>query len=1601
MLIKHDDDDDDDNDDDSVKINNWKLFVLQRITFFLVMADEESLELDMEVEESFEVCMQDEEVVEGNVCVSEQPRPGPSSAPRTGPLFGTSQPHSCILCDVETNEHLQTLTVRGIPAFVADCRATMKDNIAEHVAAAEDTGHSVHSSCREVLRYKAKKAEKSVTESKPSAGIVTRSMTGSFSFKDQCFYCAETTDSCKSKDIRRVMMGKELDTAVRFMIAKRNNDDWAVQVLGRLQSIHDLFASDAVYHANCRARFAQGLPHTPHKIKRGRPVKEEEMYAFDKLCQKLEADGDNELHTLQELHQLMCQIGEVDESVYSKDYVRFLLKKRYGNHLYFASRTGRADVVGFSNFCELLIHNKYFSEKSEGDGTEAERLVKKAADLILADIREHDFEKEFYPNADYIQQNGSKFLPPLMKLFVERLIQTPLKQGALGQALVQAAKPRGCLMPLLFGAAVDVDKLGNRQLHDKLSRMGFSLSYDEVQRFKQSVLQRFPCYSDDETMQDTSKQFTQYVADNFDHNIKTLDGKGTFHGMGIISATVRPQGTTGIVSQRVRRIAKLLKADDAVQQKCAATLSFHGKGCIGLQEVKFNPMKSLLRPIVLPVVMNVSDLWHSAGMFSSSLRPRPNWSGCMQTVCEGTHPGPSAVEMLSLIDLKPSDDDCVYSTLVFISQQAQAHGVTTPCVTFDQPLFIKAVDIAKKANLSIVVRLGGFHTLMNFLGSIGHIMKGSGLEEVLGTIFGGNTLEHLLSGKAYARAVRGHFLVHSALISILLEFLKSPLQTDSEDDTAPPPLALDDTVRRDFAGCLSLDIAADLESLCDTTLESKIDVNDELLVSNSLKFAVQQVSKLKLLLSERRRTARLWILYMRSVDLVKTFLLAERTGNWHLHLDTVSRMLPLFAASGHRNYAKSARLYVQEMQELENAYPWLYMQFTAGLHSIRRSDRVWAGLSCDLVIEQTMMRAGKSTGGLTRGRGMHEAVRTTWLSTLTDCASIHAALSHVTGTDHSEREHEEVGVSRMKRDYDDWMHVRSYLSLHSPFRFADTDRLVNLASGMCSQSGDGINCDTAEKVGLKILSEWDDKLYGTVKVCKADKVKTMAELSSCVSVGSEKISLDPTSLFMRLVLVGERSENVRECFAYELTQYPMALFNGNFMRKPDKPSLYRDILSGCLNATLPLDVQYVVDGGYMLHKVRWHAPSDLCDILALYHNYLSKFGHGVTVVFDGYEEELSTKAHEHERRAGKAATVAPSQKLDFSTKQIGLQEPFLSNVSNKKGFIKLLAEYLTHRDVNVHQATGDADTLIVSAALDAAAKGSKPVAVLAEDTDILVLLLRHWHETMHDVFFWSEAKKGREQRQIDGKCINIAAAQHQMGSIACQCLPAVHAFGGCDTVSAIFGHGKGKILKSLSRTHQVQQQCLMLQSESATSDEVSRAGLKLMLAVYGGGENDTLAGLRYSRYCVMSLGHRFQTEKLPPSDDAARLHSKRAHLQAVLWEKLGTTNICVTDWGWKVINSKLIPTQLEGPVAPENLLSVVRCQCRKDCSSASCSCRKHGLQCVSACGRCHGMDCSNVNLDITDDGRRCESLSAELPSDIFQSGLLWDDEVDYLYEEEV
>lgn len=1558
----------------------------------------------------------------------------------------------CLFCKRETSEHVADVD-KGLPTLLKHLEAIGRSDLVNDINVDnKNKAVKLHLSCRRKLAYEAAKAERVKADEVVTPKRASRSSAVGLSFKDMCFLCG--SNILGSKDVRKVMSGLEFDYKIKQVIQDRCFDDWALAVQGRMSSVSDLFAADAMYHKGCYTRFVTRLPHTPSKKRRGRPQNLEALQAFSRLCEKLENECENEMYTLTELFHIMVNLAEEcdeDGSIYGKKYLKELLQQRYGVHIYFVSRPGRDDVVGFTNYCELLLHDKYFADRNEGQGSAAERVVQKAAGLIMAEIREMTAQRDYYPSNDDITCDGSTFLAPLLRQFLERLIQAPLKVAGLGQGIMQAARPRSFLMPLLHSVGVEADHSGGEKFHTQLSRLGYSLSHDEVRRYKHSIIHHKNVCCDAmkknsamvEPLKSTPPTTTafdletgpsvnvsshlctnsvtatssvekdvciassaHFVADNVDHNIRTIDGDKTFHGMGIIVATP----SLSRAEERIPRLDKPQKVSELFHTPVVKIVPFKNYDCSGISTLELQQIRTLRTPVHTEVFSNLNVLWHAVGRISSEGKPRPNWSGFMQTICCGNFNGFSTIEMLEIIDLNPSDDSCIYSTMLYVIDQAKSRLLPTPSLTFDQPLYIKAVDIAMKANLNIVIRLGGFHTLMSFLGSIGHMMRGSGIEEIMGLLFGSTTTEYVLSGKAYARAVRGHFIVHGALSDLLLDHMKNPLS--ASNDSQPVAMSLDDD--SSFAGVVSPSDFDELVALYDKLLLEKVWIGQSetaLLTCDSLSKLCVEFDRFCSAVSDKSRTARLWFLYMKYVTLLKLFIFGERTGNWNVHLHAVEGMLGLFAATGHINYAKSARLYVQQMKSLASnpMTESVNAQFESGNHSIRRTNRFWAGLSTDLVIEQTMMRSIKSRGGLTRGRGMHETSRETWLATLSTCAGVRAALDQVIGKYRCTTDHIDVGKSRMQRDFKDFSKVKSFLSVYSPFRFVDNEHLVSLCSGVAAGSEDQVNCDQSDVIGWNIQEQWDGSKYGDIACKKSNQIKTLAHLINSCEIDKSSVLIDPIHLFHRLVLVGERESNLRECFEFELTPYPMSLFKDGLMRKPDKPSLYTDFTRG-LNAFLPSGTHFVVDGGYLLHKVRWKPSMNVVEVLNLFRSFLLKYGSGTHVVFDGYSCGPTIKDQEHARRSMKSSQVSPHRHLDMNSKDIGLQEPFLSNKTNKAVLIDLLMPYLQLNGFVVAQAPSDADSLIVSVALDCATLSSvSTVAVLAEDTDVLVLLLHHRKPTMRPIYFVSEAKKGRGGKLVGGKCLNVGDVQERIGVEACDRMLVVHALGGCDSTSAIFGLGKGTIHSRIQadKTGLLHTSCMALLRSNATDAEVVRAGTNLLISLYGGKVGDRLADLRYEAYCKMSLSRRFKPERLPPSEGAAHLHVRRVHLQAVIWGTLGKTVLKETDWGWESAGSCLKPIKIVGDIAPQSVLKFVRCNCRGNCSSKLCSCRQNNIHCVSACGNCHGTDCSNGG--VTSDEKKdsgSESDEESFDKDLAVGNVdpplfLFDEDLDFFYEEEI
>ena len=83
---------------------------------------------------------------------------------------------------------------------------------------------------------------------------------------------------------------------------------------------------------------------------------------------------------------------------------------------------------------------------------------------------------------------------------------------------------------------------------------------------------------------------------------------------------------------------------------------------------------------------------------------------------------------------------------------------------------------------NMVMKLGPFYQLMNFLECIDATMNNSGLKDIIGTIYGSNTIEHMISGKAISRAIQGHMIFDSFLGGMLLsKVLKMPFLEETEN----------------------------------------------------------------------------------------------------------------------------------------------------------------------------------------------------------------------------------------------------------------------------------------------------------------------------------------------------------------------------------------------------------------------------------------------------------------------------------------------------------------------------------------------------------------------------------------------------------------------------------------------------------------------------------------------------------------------------------------------------------------------------------------------------------------------------------------------------
>ena len=1419
---------------------------------------------------------------------------------------------TCIICEELCNTDCVNVGPKGRATLVA---TSLKRQDGFHELLQTQEPLTLHIACRKVytressIRSEKRKSKELVVDNKVESPSL-RSRSGYFDITSHCLFCTEFMDTASKKEVKRRKVISIVET-IEFKDtvlehAKERGDEWGEAVAKRIEGTIDLVAAEAKYHRNCAQKFLQNSM----AKSLGKPVDILRDSAFNALCAYLD-ENDECQYAVSELMEYMETFLDGEEG-YSLKYFKQKLKQRYKDDVTITSLHGKSSIVSFRDSAHQILRERWVAEQAD-KANENDRIIEMAASIIRDEIRLSVYDLSEYPTLKDTE-NGSTMIPESLALFLHKLVDPKGKNAtvvsrrctAIAHAVISACRPRSFISPLLLSIAMYIHhKYASRELIDILSSISFADDYREVQRFENSLLSvGEPSYD--------FNGFTQFVFDNADFNVATLTGHNTFHAMGGI-ACVTPPGT--VDKPPVKRRLQPLPAELAGTFGQIPIRTYSKPAVSGLQAVIIEAMQ-----IPESHRMEISAL-DSVWMLGYMLKCTPclPWSGFMTTVLKSDGFQTSRIETLPFINLDPSNPSTIYTALCFVQTQSEKYNLKICPVTFDQPLYQKASEIvaASRDLDKVMVRLGGFHLLMSFLGSIGHIMAQSGLAELWERVYAKGSVVHMLTGHAFSRAVRAHILTVLALISLLLE-------------------------KSDWANHTNKDHLVNMYKAI-VNHEDASQVSEDKTVDEFQQVLAQHLKEA----AAQSRTGKLWVQYINQVLLMLNFIRAERTGNWQLHLHCVQEIIPHFHAAGHLAYAKSARLYLQQMNSIQKIMsPEEYTLFSSkGYFTIRRAKEFWSGNFSDQTIEQFLMRMLKTSGGLTHGRGITDSTLTKWVHALPYCIPVCDALEKFTGVyGATSEQHKDLRSSTQAKDSKDCDVFVHWLKQHPPFAGYQPDRLVSIATGVIADIS--VNCDNAVQIGLAAASRITGRQFTEITLHRNDKVKTMGDKNS-INVRGQNTVVNPTVFFNRITCVLKTCSDMEQFMSYELAPKPPSLFHDGAMRKTNKSALGSLLKSFApAQPNIPNNCQFVLDGGHLLQSVMWPQPSTYGGVCNFYIAHtLKHYGAGTVIVFDGYSM-ISTKAAEQLRRAKKSTSsdILFDQNMQTTTTQAA----FLANGNNKERLIEMLRDLLNEAGVHVKQAQADADALIVSTALSLAESG-KPVVVVGTDTDLLVMLVAQATTDM-DLYMLCCRNPLTVYRVHDIQKSIGCTSKHLM---------ALHAITGCDTVSALYRQGKRK---AFNLVHNKKDYGLLHTFSNAASSQqqVQKAGETFLLKLYGASSCESLDQFRYIAYKKAikktPLSSTFQLATLPPTSAAAKQHSFRTYLTVQQW--MGRP-LQPTAWGWK-LDDILAPVETDRPIAPDTLLNLISCGCRADGCGVSCGCRKMGVHCSALCTKCSGQSCNNA-----------------------------------------
>ncbi|GBL91777.1 hypothetical protein AVEN_71412-1 [Araneus ventricosus] len=231
----------------------------------------------------------------------------------------------------------------------------------------------------------------------------------------------------------------------------------------------------------------------------------------------------------------------------------------------------------------------------------------------------------------------------------------------------------------------------------------------------------------------------------------------------------------------------------------------------------------------------------------------------------------------------------------------------------------------------------------------------------------------------------------------------------------------------------------------------------------------------------------------------------------------------------------------------------------------------------------------------------------------------------------------------------------------------------------------------------------------------------------------------------------------------------------------------------------------MVDGGHLLHKVVWQRNINFGDIAKSYLTYLqTHYRSNVAVVFDGYPSDVTGKSIKIAERI-RRTNLHSSYEIIFNeaTCPENSQDQFLQMKETRSEC------------------------------------GS--IFVVGENIDLLVLM---GLAPMKEYLYFRKCEKGRTP---DVLC-STKSFKYKFSRM----ILFIHAFSGCDTTSALFGHGKTKFCSVLEKNRYLEENMQVFFNSEAAIDRVAKAGETFLIHLYGGNPRTSACDLNHLRYTLFT-----------------------------------------------------------------------------------------------------------------------------------------------------